>query len=368
MAEASYYSLSFLEPRALKKETLRGLYTQAHNNLRSIAKSAHELDAVSEDAGSEHEEATNPTFFAVMLKDCCLLVECRLEMVTVYGTLANSMGPPPRYQNLSSLTAKLADRVRNPKSFSHPLTQTLRNHLLYELMILQKLFRIQMAIGSYQFKDCTFLSFQCKTDLDQWKNLLAECQSSKVTLSRTLFYFGNIYSQQRMPNGRPMDVRALSAASRPDFYAVIENFAQNTEALSVCVVYEVPREAIPGMEFSPEGYMPPSALKRYEAPKGLNSWPAIFAYPGEPPADHWPNVVSMILDNDGDLKQYKQALMYFDKAIDYTYAAVRVDVAYTLVAIYRGKQRASESVIKSSMSTIADHLRNTSTFARLRPK
>lgn len=34
------------------------------------------------------------------------------------------------------------------------------------------------------------------------------------------------------------------------------------------------------MEFSPEGYMPPSALKRYEAPKGLNSWPAIFAYPG----------------------------------------------------------------------------------------
>jgi hypothetical protein len=96
MAEASYYSLSFLEPRALKKEvhhvatwpssashhrqrtphitsdrpvviviiltshcacvqTLRGLYTQAHNNLRSIAKSAHELDAISEDAGgSEH--------------------------------------------------------------------------------------------------------------------------------------------------------------------------------------------------------------------------------------------------------------------------------------------------------------------------
>jgi hypothetical protein len=38
------------------------------------------------------------------------------------------------------------------------------------------------------------------------------------------------------------------------------------------------------------------------------------------------------------------------------------------VAIYRGKQRAGESLIKSSMNTIADHLRNTSTFARLRPK
>jgi hypothetical protein len=41
-------------------QTLRGLYTQAHNNLRSIAKSAHELDAVSEDAGSEHEVRSSP--------------------------------------------------------------------------------------------------------------------------------------------------------------------------------------------------------------------------------------------------------------------------------------------------------------------
>ncbi len=36
------------------------------------------------------QEAVNPTFFAVMLKDCCLLVECRLEMVTMY---ASSLGP-----------------------------------------------------------------------------------------------------------------------------------------------------------------------------------------------------------------------------------------------------------------------------------
>jgi hypothetical protein len=97
---------------------------------------------------------------------------------------------------------------------------------------------------------------------------------------------------------------------------------------------------------------------------------------------------------------YKQALMYFDKAIDYTYVAVRVDIAFTLVrppppqtqpfssspssppplppaissstprqvAIYRGRQRASEGIIRNSMNTISDHLRNTSTFARLRPK
>jgi hypothetical protein len=153
-------------------------------------------------------------------------------------------------------------------------------------MILQKLFRIQMAIGSYQFKDCVFLSFQLKTDLDQWKNLLAETQSSKarvhcpckglpptsacadarmhaqatsrkddrakvqcgiyswlrdfsqVTLSKTLFYFGNIYSQQRMPNGRPMDVRGLSATSRPDFYAVYvlhNNKSVRTRCVGSCV-------------------------------------------------------------------------------------------------------------------------------------
>jgi len=395
-AEATYYSLSFLESRALKNHMLRGLYSQFLMNLRSFDKATHEmLDTVGEDRNNACAESEDPTFFAAVLKDCHHLAECRLEMVSVYGKLANSVGQPEQYQNIIEIVAKLTERVRNPKSFVHPLTQTMKAYVLHELTILERLLRAQQAISNYQFKDSVFLTFECKTELEKWRTLLAECRQpggggsksnlrkedstaqcsiytwlrdfSHVTASRMLVYFSTIYSQQRGPNGRAFDIRLLSASLRPDFYSVIEGFAQSTEAQSVFIIYEVPRETTPGVQFSREGYVPPSAHKRYKPPEGLNSWPAIFAYPGEPPADHWPNVVSMILDNDTALQQFK-VLMYFDKAIDCTYTAVRVDVAYTLMAIHKGKQRTSESNIRNYMSTIADHLRNTFILARLRPK
>ena len=36
---------------------------------------------------------------------------------------------------------------------------------------------------------------------------------------------------------------------------------------------------------------------------GLRSWPAVFCYPGgsSPPLDHWPNIVSLIMDNRSSL-------------------------------------------------------------------
>ena len=37
--------------------------------------------------------------------------------------------------------------------------------------------------------------------------------------------------------------------------------------------------------------------------RGLRSWPAVFCYPGgsPPPLNHWPNIVSLIMDNRSSL-------------------------------------------------------------------
>lgn len=48
-------------------------------------------------------------------------------------------------------------------------------------------------------------------------NLIA---MNQVSVSKMLFYFGNVYNKQRTPGGRPGDIRALASPSRPDFYAV----------------------------------------------------------------------------------------------------------------------------------------------------
>jgi hypothetical protein len=52
------------------------------------------------------QEATNPTFFAVMLKDCCLLIECRLEMVTMYARSARRLAEHANMQLTRMATAR----------------------------------------------------------------------------------------------------------------------------------------------------------------------------------------------------------------------------------------------------------------------
>lgn len=97
--------------------------------------------------------------------------------------------------------------------------------------------------------------------------------------------------------------------------------------------------------------------------------------------DHWPNLISIILDNDAHLNQYKQPLYYFDqvqicccathltfacKVISFTYFLTKVDAHITVAAVYKEKQKANDPLIRGSLNTIADHLRNAVIFAKLR--
>jgi hypothetical protein len=41
---------------------------------------------------------------------------------------------------------------------------------------------------------------------------------------------------------------------------------------------------------------------------GLSSWPAVFCYPDRaPPLEHWPNIVSLIMDNRSAIDSYRAA-------------------------------------------------------------
>lgn len=153
-----------------------------------------------------------------MLKDCSNLIECRLEMVNMYVELSSSWQVPsfvthhdpplqiriaghidwnaatvskpdqchcqarrPRAKP-QGILASLAGSAQNAHAVSRlslPHTLQCSNNALpqrsHELKILQKLFRVQMALSRYQFRECTFLSFQCKSELDEWLELLTEC-------------------------------------------------------------------------------------------------------------------------------------------------------------------------------------------------
>ncbi|KAL6060475.1 hypothetical protein QOT17_013504 [Balamuthia mandrillaris] len=343
---------------------------------------------------SSSPEASS-TFLSVILRDCCDLIQCRLKMINVYVALASATSTPPPYDVLVSTVSAVVERFSGTTQvLLHPWLSLIRENTILETTVLEKLLQAQIALSKYQFKDCVFLTFHTKTLLDTWMRALSLDKGQAIvelaspskqktscdiyvwlrefnlyTTAKMVLYFFNIYKKQKLGNGKPVDMRSFTSNCRPDFYSMIEGFAQKTEATSVCLMYEVPRVQEKGAEFSLSGYvLPQGAEAAHQAPTGLSSWPAIFSYPAEPRLEHWPNLIAITLDNKSQLEQYKPPLYYYDKTVDCTYFISRVDTAITLVAIFTKKQRSNDPNIRTSLNNIAYFLRNGWIFSQLKTK
>uniref|UniRef100_A0AAV1UE04 Uncharacterized protein n=1 Tax=Peronospora matthiolae TaxID=2874970 RepID=A0AAV1UE04_9STRA len=98
---------------------------------------------------------------------------------------------------------------------------------------------------------------------------------------------------------------------------------------------------------------------------GLRSWPAVFCYPGgsSPPLDHWPNIVSLIMDNRSSLDSVHPVFMHFERRQKTTYHIARVDVAMYLVVHAEGMKKSNEKVTQDFVQIVAQNLQHSGAFA-----
>lgn len=76
---------------------------------------------------------------------------------------------------------------------------------------------------------------------------------------------------------------------------MISKYVTQTRALNVSLIYMIQGDA----PFWKNGY--DCSMQRgvaYTRPTGLSSFPAIASFPGSPPLDHWPNIISIIQTHD----------------------------------------------------------------------
>ncbi|CAI5726842.1 unnamed protein product [Hyaloperonospora brassicae] len=99
--------------------------------------------------------------------------------------------------------------------------------------------------------------------------------------------------------------------------------------------------------------------------RGLRSWPAVFCYPGgsSPPLNHWPNIVSLIMDNRSSLDSVRPVFMHFERRQKTTYHIARVDVAMYLVVLAEGLKKSNEKVTQDFVQIVAENLQHSGAFA-----
>ncbi|OWZ23159.1 hypothetical protein PHMEG_0001995 [Phytophthora megakarya] len=100
---------------------------------------------------------------------------------------------------------------------------------------------------------------------------------------------------------------------------------------------------------------------------GLRSWPAVFCYPEgtSPPLDHWPNIVSLIMDNRSSLDSARPVFMHSERRQKTTYHISRVDEAMFLVLLAEGAKKSNEKVAQDFMQTVTENLQHSGAFTPL---
>ncbi|KAE8994407.1 hypothetical protein PR003_g20536 [Phytophthora rubi] len=98
---------------------------------------------------------------------------------------------------------------------------------------------------------------------------------------------------------------------------------------------------------------------------GLRSWPAVFCYPegSSLPLDHWPNIVSLIMDNRSSLDSVRPVFMHAERRQKTTYHISRVDEAMYLVLLAEGVKKSNEKVAQDFMQTVTENLQHSGAFA-----
>jgi len=109
----------------------------------------------------------NAEYFVDLFQQTCTLINVRQKLISTYRLLAGSPSSLPDYRLLVVSLEVLFDTNRN--SFQHPCLTLLRMGFMIETSILICLFKAQLAIGSYEFKDSTALLFKCRGYLDNWR-------------------------------------------------------------------------------------------------------------------------------------------------------------------------------------------------------
>jgi len=143
----------------------------------------------------------------------------------------------------------------------------------------------------------------------------------------------------------------------------IKVFHRRTEATNVSLLFHV--SPSPEEPFHKEGYYVPSTT--YEPPTGMNSFQCIFSLPtNTTPAEHKPNIVSIILDKEEDIAVTNSTPFKFhDSRAHATYYIARLDPSVYFVVIYGDKPVSKESSILEFFNSICNLLRSTNLYDKL---
>lgn len=317
-------------------------------------------------------------FYSTLLQQVGIIIVVRMDMIAIYNTFVAFLSSPTvDYDSLLATLDNLPVNFRD--KVTHPMLYKIKSNVISEINVLKRLLLAQLAIARAEFKDSILLLTQCRMEFDAWRDDIKKIQAeqkipqvrqfptgihqwlalflSSLSAKMTLYFYPVFKKAEQEVSGNSLSTKDLKID--PDYFAVVESFVTRTNAHNISLIFECR-----GKPYCKDGY---TCDKSDDPPTGINSWPAIFSYPKEsPPREHWPNIISIILDNQAALVQCKEPFVYFfDARLNFTYFLSHVEPQITMAILFNEKKKPNEQAIWEFVSAMLRALRNRDIFGLL---
>ncbi|XP_041360889.1 KICSTOR complex protein C12orf66 homolog isoform X2 [Gigantopelta aegis] len=377
-AEKMYMTLTFLGQKRFPgigraRENLRNIYQFLIQEFKRLDSSGH-MDTT--------PGTVPPSDLEILLAHLCgqlyHYLTARHKMMDLYeqmSAMANHKNVS--FVDLSTIASEIIEAHR--RGFHHPLLSPVKSAFSLECSILSYLLEAQVLISEWQFLPAVLQLHQANSRLASWAVLASVKDSKKgfsqsksstvpalylwllkfkgLLVSKFSLYFYDVLSKQ----SSSVEMKTLTAKASEDFVAKMITFQKKSDATSVCLVFDTTGVRD---KFTGPGYHHPD--KFVEPPRGVDSFPAIFSYPGDRPTNHWPNVLMRI--NEKDVAETGDKIScFYDMKAHSTYFISRVDARVSLVVIFETKKSEKDSYVNNFMSDFGSHLRCTKILSSLKP-
>lgn len=205
--------------------------------------------------------------------------------------------------------------------------------------------------GSSSASNNTSPTVHQEPPLYQWLCKLRAAVSAKFS-----FYFHDVLLEQTTA----IDMKEKCARLSMDFPAKLQAFHKRYDAHSVVLMFDATNE----ISYRGPGYHHPALDK--EPVRGIDVYPAAFAYPSQPKG-HWPSVVMILAEYAAELDKPQKVVFFYDKRAESSFYMVKIDPHMVLAVIFESKRAEKDTPINNFLLEVASQLRCCKVFASLKP-
>jgi len=423
VVEKDYYSLFFLDPKLIKNDNTTKLYHKIASQLSENSK----LFRV-----HQYSSTIDNSFFIALMSQVILIVTVRIDLINMYKVIASYRGAPVYngwLDTLETVSLLISNKITNiflERMKDNILKEVKILIALFKAQEAMVTFNVKdSTLLLYQAK--LDIGHWIRLNGRVQKELLyvwiSRFHSSMLSKHSLYFYHINQNYELTVDSKKPI-------TPKPEFtnyYNTFVKFCQTNGCANISIVFDVngifdippqpiitpttpsqqsllqsdqlnlENKEISKIEGKPQEIKEDKTENKEDSKQqpqlqpctyhcepqigyvldlepvgnasGLASWPAIVSAPHmNAPKEHWPSVVSLIMDNIDFLNRYKEPIHCFDKTNMSTYYCAKLDRRMYLILIYNKKKDQNDSTIKELLYTLTTNLRNWKIFSLLVPK